>query len=119
MISIKNGSSANWDMFGKVSTTLSELFFRLLSLLKKRGYDKFTITSIIRPKKADSGIHEAGRAIDFTVSNITGEDIEWFVNHVNRVFPYDVSRQNIKTLIYHETGNYDDPGLHFHLQVKE
>jgi len=81
-----------------------------------------SITSMLRPKADDSGVHETGRALDFSefeynsggidiVKTMTKKAIKDLLSIVNDLFPREDGKE---TLIYHDVGR----GKHFHLQVE-
>ena len=116
MIKIKKDSSARFEHFGKISPKLGKVFFDVVKYLALAGHKDVVITSIIRPKKDDSGVHEEGRAMDIscTFSDEIGDDMMYWIN---MHYQYDKNRPQLKTIIRHLTENYDDPGMHYHLQV--
>lgn len=79
-----------------------------------------TITSMLRPKTTDSGVHEGGRALDcsrhqYTRSgkiarSIPEDKIQALVSYINIMFPRSDGKD---TCIYHDTGSGD----HFHIQT--
>ena len=117
MIKIREGSSARWEMFGQIDPGLGQLFYKFVEALKMNGAEEVIITSIIRPKENDSGVHEAGRGID--MASIYPKDVtEKICNYINQMYPYDISRPNMKSIIHHKTNVYNDNNWHFHLQVR-
>ena len=79
-----------------------------------------TITSIIRPQSKDSGVHAAGRAIDFSrhrysdkgkvTGSIPESDIPKILSYFNIKYPRG---DQLDTIKYHDVGL----GPHFHIQV--
>lgn len=117
MITLKHGSSARWDMFGRIQPKLGIVFYEFCKELEHTGIKDITVTSIIRPKENDSGLHALGRAIDIRCDfdDDIGDQIMQFLN--NR-YVYDMNRLHIKTIIKHVGIGYGrDVGKHYHLQV--
>jgi hypothetical protein len=113
MISIKKESTADWSHFGQIFPKLGLIFFDICLWLEKRGYEKVVITSIIRPKIHDSGIHETGRAMDIRLTfpcDIANELVEY----INNKYPYEGGRY--KTAVRHTVDTYNDAGDHIHIQ---
>lgn len=79
-----------------------------------------TISSILRPKTTDSGVHERGRGIDFSrhqyldngliLASIPEKDCNDICVSINHKYPRDDGHETIK---WHDSGS----GFHFHLQV--
>lgn len=116
-IRIKQGSSANFEMFGDISPRLGIIFYELARKAKDWGLKELIITSIIRPKTNDSGVHALGRGIDISTQNMNQDLIDALVNFINLRYTYDIARPQIKTAIYHSTDAAGDAGFHIHLQV--
>lgn len=117
MITIAVDSSAKWDMFGLLKTKVSKIFFEICETVECLGKEHIIITSMIRPKKNDSGVHELARAIDFVIPYLNDNEINSILDAVNTNYVYDIKRPEKKTLIYHSTDSYNASGYHFHLQV--
>jgi len=73
------------------------------------GHD-ITVTSLIRPRTTDSGVHEAGRGADVRSHDFSGVELAQLTAFINKSFPYP---RGLKTMIVHDTGK----GVHIHLQV--
>jgi len=117
MVLIKSGSSAKWEMFSDLAPKVCFVFYDLYMLLKLHGVPDIIITSLIRPKENDSGVHALGRAIDVSVTNIPKELHPLIVEYINAKYPYDKSRPEMNTLIIHTGVGYDgDIGSHIHIQ---
>jgi len=117
MIKLKTPSTARWEHFGKIKPTLGIVIYDLADwLYLKLGRD-ITITSMIRPKLDDSGIHAEGRAVDIAADfdMQTGEEM---MDYINKMYVYDVNRLKYKTIIRHESKAYNDNALHYHIQVR-
>ena len=115
MIRIKKNTSAKWEHFGEIVPKLGKVFFDVVNYLSHAGFKDIVITSIIRPKKDDSGVHEAKRAIDIscTFPDEVGDDMMYWINlH----YPYDRKRPQMKTIIRHVTDSYGAPVKHYHMQ---
>jgi hypothetical protein len=114
-IVLRDGSTACWNMFGYISPRLGIVFYDFCLFLRDHGVTEVIITSIVRPKKDDSGVHFLGRGIDVANSfpQIIGQQA---MNYINSKYPYDKNRPEIKTVIFHETNDYNDAALHYHLQ---
>lgn len=120
-ISIKENSSAKWEMFGEIDSHLGEIFFIICQYLEQMGVKEIIITSMIRPQIQghDSGIHSLGRAIDISDKTIPTETGKTLMDHINSNFPYDIQRPKLDTIIYHTgTGYAGDKAAHYHLQVR-
>lgn len=116
MIKIKNGS-ADWCMFGEISPKLGIIFFEFVQLMKRRGVDNLVITSIIRHKENDTGIHMMGRAIDVSLNGISKKIAVEVCNIINALFQYG---NNKSTAIIHTGNGYQgDIAEHIHLQANE
>lgn len=104
-------------MFTQIHPKLGMVFYHLYLLLSEKGIQEITVTSIIRPKTEDSGVHAEGRAIDVSVNfdTLVAQDV---VNTINNSYIYDLKRPHLKTAILHTTDILQDSGLHIHLQVK-
>ena len=99
------------------------LYFELISQTKANVEP--VITRIKEPVAGDSGVHEAGRAVDFryqvTYTSSTNEKIsktlyerqvaDDLVNEINLKYPRHDSKP---TMMLHSFGNGP---LHFHLQI--
>ena len=107
---------AKWEHFGRIKPTLGIIFYDFVQKLKENGITDVCVTSIIRPKVRDTGVHRAGRAIDIraSFSESIGEEV---MDYINKKYKYDPERPEIKTCVYHATDNAGDPGWHYHLQV--
>ena len=116
IIKLKEGFG-QWNHFGFIRPKLGMIFYDFVYQLEALGIEEVTITSIIRPAMSDSGIHQACRAIDiradFSYDNI-GSVV---MDYINNKYPYDLNRPNMKTVIYHETDDYNDAAMHYHVQV--
>lgn len=112
-IEIRKGSSATWEMFSKISPILGLVFYDFVGFLQKHGVDSVTITSIIRPKTNDSGVHSLGRGMDIanTFPFAIGEAA---MEYINMTYPYG---KGLDTIMFHETNNAGDNGKHYHIQV--
>jgi hypothetical protein len=117
IIKLKDGSTARWEMMGDISPRLGIVFYDMCRKAKDWGVKEIVITSIIRHKESDSGVHELGRAIDIRTSNMANEMVSALVDFINKRYTYDMLRPEIKTAISHCSTNYGDPGNHIHLQV--
>lgn len=116
MIKLKEGSSARWEMFGMIAPSLGHIFYDAVMFLQKQGVNDVTITSIIRPKTEDSGVHEVGRAIDIRTDFSSGV-VDALIEYLNKRYIYDIYRRELKTAIYHSTSAAGDAGCHIHIQV--
>jgi hypothetical protein len=94
--------------------------FELLSLILVRMGYYVEITSLLRKKTSDSGVHETGRALD-CVPRVTKDtraraaherDMQIVANLMNLVYRRNDQK---KTVIYHDSGT----GKHFHIQVPQ
>ena len=70
-----------------------------------------TISSMLRKKTDDNGVHQTGRAIDISSKELDADEIADIVNFVNLNYPRDDKKP---TAIYHDVGQ----GAHFHFQVQ-
>ncbi len=121
-VTIQEGCSARWMMFGLVAPKLNLIFWDLCGVNYNNGVNTM-ITSIIRPRTTDSGIHEAKRAIDFVLTGVNnytlpfGESHQKLLDYCNDKYIYRPQSQ-ILTLMWHQA-NVEGPlsGYHFHLQV--
>lgn len=114
-IQLKNGT-AKFEHFGQISPKLGMIFYYFCGRLVDHGIKNAIVTSIIREKKEDSGVHAVGRAIDVadTFARDVGRKIE---EEINTMYPYDPNRPNLKTIIYHKVDTYNDAAFHYHIQV--
>lgn len=116
LFTIQEGSSADMSMFCKINPRLGFIFFDIVKECNKKNIF-VVITSMIRPKTTDSGIHSEGRAIDFILNDNSKENIAWLLHYVNNIYSYGPNNK-FQTLIWHSAGG---PGAfgspHFHLQV--
>lgn len=118
MILVKEGSSFKWEMFGAIHPKLSMIFFDCAHTLWRHGIKDVVITSGIREKTTDSGVHALGRGLDFSGGGIDQETRLFLMEYINTKYPYDPTRPNFKTIVWHEgTGYAGDRAYHFHLQV--
>lgn len=69
------------------------------------------ITRVLERIDGSSGVHEAGRAIDFRSSIYTEEQIVKLLDLVNRMYR---RKDGKRTLIYHQ---FNGGAFHFHLQT--
>lgn len=81
-----------------------------------------TITSLIRPKTTDSGVHAAGRGADLRSKHLTPEQAQEWEDAINTAFPwygkYSSSTTAQTALIHEVRGESGDSlGLHLHVQV--
>ena len=116
MITLKEGT-AKWEHFGQIHPQLGKVFYDFCKKLKSLGVNDIVITSIIRPKTKDSGVHECGRAIDIRADFQFGAG-EKAMDYINSVYKYDKDRNWLRTAIFHKTKAAGDYGDHFHLQVR-
>lgn len=117
MLEIKAGSSATWDMFGEISPTLAVMFFDFVCLAKRHGIKKVIITSMIREKKDDSGVHSVGRGIDVSISTMDNDFLLMAQEYINMKYQYDIARPLLKSFVIHTGSGYNsDVGRHIHLQ---
>lgn len=70
-----------------------------------------TITSMLRKKTSDSGVHETGRAIDISVKELDAEEIADIVNYINLNYE---RTDNKPTALFHNVGQGD----HIHIGVQ-
>jgi hypothetical protein len=117
IIRIKQYSSASWEHFSRISPRLGVVFFELARKAQDWGLKELVITSIIRPKTNDSGVHALGRGIDISTANMNQDLIDSLVEFINNRYSYDMQRPELKTAIYHSTDAAGDDGKHLHLQV--
>lgn len=118
---LQKGSSPSWDMFGIMSPRCPMILFEIEDWLKQKQLE-ICVTSLIRPKTTDSGIHAVGRAADFIICKIVDHAVIPYVNYVhdslliwvNSKYFYDPVR---KTIMYHKVDDPTKGGYHFHLQV--
>ena len=78
------------------------------------------ITSIYRPKTADSGVHEEWRGVDLRCNDMSEDHRERWSWAIKKAFPYDYSKSlNAETALIHEVRGEDGKGrgLHLHVQV--
>lgn len=119
MTEIQQGSSATPSMLLEVSSKLSMIFWEIVYRANVKGY-KVLITSIIRPKTTDSGIHSLARAIDFIFVTDNNNIIPYndfydsLIKDINTKYPYDPSRPAHVTLEWHQVPGFG--GWHFHCQ---
>lgn len=116
-IQIQLESSSLWWHFGELDPKCSMIFFDIVNKCKEMGV-KVIITSMIRKKTTDSGIHAAKRAIDFILDTGVSDRamvISTILNYINGKYEYRPGSA-FKTLIYHKVGG-DFGNFHFHLQV--
>jgi len=118
MIKLKEGT-AKWEHFGEISPKLGEVFFSFYSKLKDYGVNDITVTSIIRHKADDSGVHAVGRAIDIRADFDYNSIGKYAMEYINQKYTYDIARGELKTCVYHSTSTYGDEGLHYHLQTRK
>lgn len=69
------------------------------------------VTRVLERIEGSSGVHEAGRAIDFRSTIYTEEQIVKLLDLVNRMFR---RKDGKRTLIYH---SFNGGAFHFHLQT--
>jgi hypothetical protein len=113
---LQQTSSPQYYMFKNMSPKLLMIFFDICKVCDEKGL-KIVVTSMIRPKTIDSGIHELGRAIDFILDDNSDENIQWLVDYVNQKYQYDPGRPLLNTLIWHSAnGEKAFASPHFHLQ---
>jgi len=117
MISLKEGSPT-WPMFGAIHPRLGILLYEFVDMLRMNGVDHVTITSLMRRKEGDSGIHELGRAVDIRL-DFDHELAFALVKAINEKHPYSNNRPEMRTAIIHATDAYGDNGTHIHLQVSD
>lgn len=93
-----------------------EIFEFCEIMFDKMGLDCL-ITSMVRPKLDDSGIHATGRALDFAVRlrpggrrNLFVADYIKFANLVSLVF---LRKSSLPSMLYHNSGL----GWHYHIQT--
>lgn len=90
------------------------LFFLDNKSIKEFNKEIF-ITSLIRPKKKDSGIHALKRAGDIRTKNYyTKSQIETLVSFLKNTYIYDPKRPKYKIVLYHKVHGST---LHIHVQV--
>jgi hypothetical protein len=100
-----------WQVKPKLRLILCHLDYCAKNWLRK----EITITSIIRPKTTDSGIHALKRAADVRTKKVfTKREIEKIMAYFNWHYQYDPKRPNIKTFVYHKVEGSE---FHFHIQV--
>lgn len=116
MIGIRKNSSANFNMFGDIDPRLGMVYFDFILFLKLNGVNETFITSMIRPKTGDSGIHALKRAID-VASSFSKSLGRRAMEYINNKYIYDPDRPNYKTIIFHVTSAAGDAGEHYHIQV--
>ena len=114
---LKKGSP-RWEMFGEIEPKLGLIFFDLCCLLERHGIDNIIITSIIRPKINDSGVHALGRAMDISLETIPDHMLYMINTYMNEKWIYDPNRKHLNTCVIHTGDGYDnDIAPHIHLQV--
>ncbi len=111
-----------WQLDPKLRMILTVLDFMCIKRFKK----EIILTSLIRPKTTDSGVHEAKRGADLrTIDYFTPQEIETILEFINLDYPYDPVRPNMKTAIYHEVKetlkdkDTELSGLHIHIQTMQ
>lgn len=99
-----------WQLNPKLRMILCNLDFMCIKWFKK----EIILTSLIRPKTTDSGIHKAKRGADArTIGYFDRQEIETIVEYINLQYPYDPKRPKMKSAIFHDVGL----GEHIHIQV--
>lgn len=88
-----------------------ELVIIALSFAYYFNETEIIITSIHRPKNKKS-VHAYWRGIDLRSRNLNQNKLSFFVDFINRIYPY--KKGKIKTAIVHDSGK----GEHIHLQTK-
>lgn len=116
-ITLKDGSSATWSMFGEIHPRLGVIFYDFVKKLEELGVKHVIISSIIRPKSGDSGIHALGRAIDISASTIPEDLGAQASSYINEKYIYSLINNKYNCVLYHQTNAAGDDGLHYHLQV--
>lgn len=97
------------EEFKTRSQTLKEMAFFIEKLSLEWGIDP-VITRVLEKIEGSSGVHEAGRAIDFRSSMYSEEQIVILLDRVNRKF---WRKDGKRTLIHH---SFRGGAPHFHLQ---
>lgn len=116
MVKIKNGS-ADWCMFGEISPKLGIIFYEFVLLAKRRGVINLVVTSIIRHKENDTGIHAIGRGIDISLNGIPKNTAIEICDEINALYPYGNNKQS--ALMHTGNGYKGDIAEHIHLQSNE
>lgn len=114
------------DDFFLLHPSLIEVTAYFLDYVLGKYQVRPTITSMIRPKKSDSGVHETGRALDLSrhehdfdikkvnaykiVRSIPEEECNRIVRMMNSIYVRD---DDLTTIMWHDAGF----GWHFHIQV--
>jgi len=115
MITLKKGT-ARWEMMGQIRPLLGKIVYNIVDWFDRNGVHDIVITSIIRPKTDDSGIHALGRAVDISIEELPGNLVFECIKVFNALYPYD-SKYN--TIVPHIGKGYKgDIGPHLHVQVK-
>lgn len=87
----------------------------LSQILERRGF-KLEITSMVRKKTTDSGIHETGRAVDCVARKWTSPKNALPEGEGHKITAFMIylfhRKSGYKSCIYHDAGT----GFHFHLQ---
>lgn len=105
------------DEFAHAPTMLQvmAIWFEQLSVAHF-GIDP-VVTRVLEKVAGSSGVHEAGRAVDFRDEHAgkrtyTPEQVEFLVSEMNRRFPRKDKR---KTCMHH---SFKGGAFHFHIQVE-
>jgi len=114
-IHLKEGT-CDWKQFGEISPKLGMIVYYVMGRLVDFGIQEATITSLIRPKDKDCGIHACMRAADIRI-DFPMDIAKKIEQEVNLLYPYDINRPLYKTIIMHSSDDYNDNGIHLHIQV--
>lgn len=117
MLVLKPGT-ATWDMLGRIEARLLLILADTARWLELEGVRVLTITSLIRPKENDSGVHALGRGVDLSVHGIPSSLLLPLQEYLNTKYQYDPMRPNMQTCVLHIGNGYGtDKAEHIHLQV--
>ena len=113
---IQHESSAQWHHFGILKPKLCKIFFEIVEMCDEMDREVI-ITSLVRPKTIDTGIHSLARAIDFILDVNDDLIVNYLTTIINKKYIYDSDRPTIETLIWHSSvGAGAFANKHFHLQ---
>lgn len=114
-VTVKFKQGVNPEEWNHLHPELHSMFETLAMIFAKCGYN-LEITSMLRKKTVDSGIHETGRALDcmyrptpqskFVMSRDQAHKVEAFMNFIFR------RPSTFRSCLFHDAGT----GFHYHLQ---